>query len=120
MHLIVKLENPAGLLAPGMSVEGWIPAGEQREYTSVPKDAVIRSDSQAYVFVIQESSNAATAKQVPVRVIFETTNRVAVESPTLAPGARVVVEGNERLAPGQTVTVIEESPKAEKPTIARR
>jgi RND family efflux transporter MFP subunit len=120
MHLIVKLENPAGLLAPGMSVEGWIPAGEKREYTSVPKDAVIRSDSLAYVFVIQDSNNTATAKQVPVRVLFETTARVAVESPALATGAQVVVEGNERLTPGQTVTVIKESPKAEKPTIARR
>ncbi len=120
MNLIVKLENLTGLLAPGMSVDGWIPAGEKRLYTSVPKDSVIRSNGFPYVFVIEQSKNVAIAKHVPVRVLFETVDRVAVVSPALSPGTRVVVEGNERLTAGQSVAVVEESPKAEKPTIARR
>ncbi|MEM8668098.1 MAG: efflux RND transporter periplasmic adaptor subunit [Planctomycetota bacterium] len=103
ISLIATLENRDGLLVPGMSVEGWVPAGKRGEFMTVPKDAIIRRSGQPTVFAIDHESKA---RQVPVRILFENADRVAVESPTLSSNSSVVIEGNERLMPQQAVSVI--------------
>lgn len=50
---------------------------------------------------------SAIATAVPVRIAFETPDRLVVEAPDLAAGDLVVVEGNERLRAGQPVQPIE-------------
>ncbi len=103
--VIVTLDNRDGLLAPGMSVNAWLPTTERREYLTAPKSAVIRHARDAYVYrAADDDSEQAVAQQTPVAVLFSWQDRLVVQSEDLAPGDLVVVEGNERLLPGSAVT----------------
>ena len=103
IHLVATIDNPSGLLAPGMSVRGWVPAGIANDFLTVPKDAIVRRSGQPTVFAVDDE---AKANQISIRVLFETENRVAVESPLLKSGTTVIVEGNERLMPQTVVKVV--------------
>ncbi|MEL6106389.1 MAG: efflux RND transporter periplasmic adaptor subunit [Planctomycetota bacterium] len=105
IEFIATISNPDGLLVPGMSVDGWIPVSGVQTQTAVPHDALIRKSGRAYVYRIGENQ---TAERVPVEILFEAADHVAIASPQITLGDRVVIEGNERLLPGQTVSVIAE------------
>ncbi len=95
----VRLDNKDGSLRPGMSVAGVVPAGETEPGLTIHKDAVRRGDSGTFVF-FDASGVAAIA---PVSVVSSVGDRLVVQSPLLRAGMNVVVEGNERLMPGQPV-----------------
>lgn len=99
--LVVPLDEPDPSLQPGMSARAWVPAGVEAEHLLVPTDAVLRSEIGSYVYVAQGGAGGqpARAMPVPVDILFSDGQRYAVRSAGLAPGARVVVEGNERLHP---------------------
>lgn len=105
IQLIATVENPAGVLLPGMSVKGWVPSGGSGNYLTVPKDAIVRRGGQSNVFAVDETGKS---NQILVRILFETTDRVAVESSRLKAGTQVITEGNERLLPDQVVSVVNE------------
>lgn len=86
-------------LANGQSAILDLPIGASRSIVSVHKDAVIRSQGGAMVFVVIDG--AAEARTVELGQAIGT--RFEVLS-GLAPGELVVVRGNERLMPGQAVT----------------
>ncbi|MEM8865280.1 MAG: hypothetical protein AAGF31_06990, partial [Planctomycetota bacterium] len=100
----------------------WLAVGENAEQLTVPKDAIVRRNGRPYVFAIAEGTSETTAEQTAVQVVFETPRLVAVRSADLKAGAQVVVEGNERLSPGQAVAVTPtpQSPSPEMSTVARR
>ncbi|MBL9033072.1 MAG: efflux RND transporter periplasmic adaptor subunit [Phycisphaerae bacterium] len=93
----VRLANASGQLRPGMSVVGLVPTGSRAATLVVPKDAILRDDAGEFVYAEMEG------KAVPARVrtLFAVGDRVAVQSPMLRAGTKVVVEGNERMFPGQ-------------------
>ena len=93
----VRLENRDEALKAGMGVVGLVPAGEKRATLTVPKDAILRNDAGAYVY----ANLGGTAQIVRVEPLFGAGDRLALRSERLAPGMQVVVEGNERLFPGQ-------------------
>ncbi|KAA5537947.1 efflux RND transporter periplasmic adaptor subunit [Roseiconus nitratireducens] len=101
IRFIVTLANESGLLTPGMSVDGWIAVTDTATRLSVPKDAVVRRGLESYVFRIKESG----VERLPVEILFESNQRIAVTSTELRSGDQVVVEGNERLSPGQAVAI---------------
>lgn len=105
LSFIATLSNESGLLAPGMSVDGWIAVTGEVMATSVPKDAVIRGRGEPFVYRVTGESGEQAAERVRVRVLFETGDRIAIESVSLTPGDQVIIEGNERLLPGQPVAV---------------
>ncbi|MEM9587742.1 MAG: efflux RND transporter periplasmic adaptor subunit, partial [Planctomycetota bacterium] len=94
IRFVVNLANADGLLTSGMSVDGWIAVTGQQPQTVVPKDAVIRSGQDTYVYRVDAQSNA---QRVPVKVLFETTRAIAIAANDLQVGDQVIVEGNERL-----------------------
>jgi len=105
-RVVLTLENPDGTLAPGMSVTAWIPTSTEAEHLTVPKSAVVRSGSDAYVYrTAQDAHGASTAARTPVTVLFDWKDRVVVTAGTLRAGDSVVVEGNERIAPGATLAL---------------
>ena len=103
----VVLDDHDGQLKPGMSVTARVPTSEQVEVLTVPRDAVLRSDRGATVWV--DSDGAALP--VGVKVLFGQDDRYAVESVVqvegagLSPAMRVVIEGAERLFPGQPLMI---------------
>jgi len=100
--VVVRLENPDGALRPGMSVVGRAPTGERRAMLTVPKDALLRDAAGAYVY-FDAGGRAAVARVVP---LFAIGDRQVVRSTDLSGGVQVVIEGNERLFPGQPLTIV--------------
>lgn len=96
-----EFPNPNGDLLPGMYVRVQIVQGEQRDAIAVPERAVQRdAGGAAQVFVVGKD-NKAELRQVRTGRIMD--NLWVIEE-GLEPGARVVVEGFQMLAPGAQVT----------------
>ena len=75
-----------------------MPIGPKRDVVSVHKDAIIREAAGAVVFVVVDG----IARKRPVELGEAFGARFEVLA-GLAPGDQVVVRGNERLRPGQSV-----------------
>ncbi|MGP1345932.1 MAG: efflux RND transporter periplasmic adaptor subunit [Phycisphaerales bacterium] len=97
--LRVRLPNPDGALKPGMSIRAQIPTGQTIEAMTISKDAIMRNDAGAFVYF----DAGGVAGVAPVEPMFATGGRVVVRSPALREGMRIVVEGNERMFPGQPI-----------------
>lgn len=96
-------------LAAGMSVAADLPTGDEQSWLLVPKDALLYRPTGVMVTVVQgadEGGDSLTgaAANVPVDIAFELERHVALRPGAVQDGAVVVVEGNERLRPGVTVT----------------
>ena len=87
-------------LANEQSVTVYVPVGAQRDVLTVHKDAVIKRPNGAIVYVV----DGETAKLQQVGLGIAVGNRLVVES-GLQEGQKVVVRGNERLRPGQSIRV---------------
>lgn len=98
----VRLANPEGRLRPGMSVVGMAPTGEPIEGMTVHKDAVMRNDAGSFVWF----DAGGVAQVAPVEMLFAVGDRVVVRSVMLKPGMNVLVEGNERVFPGQPLAPV--------------
>lgn len=86
----------------GQTVRVAVPYDEVREALTVPRDAlVLRPDGQA-VFVVNGENQA---KRVAVTTGVGAGNDIEVIG-DIAAGDRVVVRGNERLQPGQSVNIM--------------
>lgn len=97
----VALSNAEGRLRPGMSAVGLIPTGQSEPALTVAKDAMLRDDAGEFLYW-NAGGVAAVAR---VERLFAVGDRVAVRAARLPPGAEVVIEGNERLFPGQPLIV---------------
>ncbi len=100
----VRLANPDGLLSPGMSVVGLIPTGVEAESMTVHKDALRRDDAGSFLFF--DGDGVAVPARLETR--FTIGDRMVIESRSLRPGMRAIVEGNERLYPTQPLAIIGE------------
>lgn len=95
------------LLKAGMFARVKLPV-ESVEALMVPKDALVLGGPSPVVFVVDpdpENPRYGTVRQVAVRSGIADESLVQVEGP-IEEGQRVVVQGNERLRPGQRVEVI--------------
>ena len=87
-------------LAINQSATVVLPAGRSRQVLTVHKDAIVRNQGQAFVYVAQDGA----AQIRPVQLGVAVGGRFEVLG-GLGPGEPVVVRGNERLRPGQAITV---------------
>lgn len=94
-------EGGESLLRPGMSLSAWVPTGKPGEFVTVHKDAIVRTSTGEVVYF----SNDGVSAIAPVTRLFVDGDRVAVRSPMLRDGMLVVVDGNERMFPGQPLIV---------------
>lgn len=101
--ITIRLDNADGKLKPGMTAEAEVPTGRAIETLLVPRDAVQITPTGAQV-VVERGGSAAF---VNVEVMFNVGTRFAVRAPLKA-GERVVVEGNERVRPGQPLQPLTE------------
>lgn len=98
--VLVRLDNDGGELQPGMMVEAELPTGRRIDSLTVPRNAVHTTPSGIRVMV----NRGGQAVPVPVNIRFKVGERFAVDA-TLEAGEQVVVEGNERLMPGDRLNV---------------
>ncbi len=99
----VELPNEDLTIKSGLVSRVILQVGTPYEALVVPKDALVLRGGAEFVFVMKEGS----VSQLPVVVVNHVNNEAEVNG-QLEPGWTVVVEGNERLFPGQPVRVLEE------------
>jgi RND family efflux transporter MFP subunit len=111
-------DNP--LLKAGMFARVSLPVGKSESAVLIPKDALVLGGPSPMVFVADPSANdpkQGKVRPVPVELGVAHDGFLQVKGP-LKPGEWVVVQGNERLRPGQEVLLAESQfaePKAKRP-----
>lgn len=103
----VELPNTALTIKSGLVSRVNLQVGDPYEALVVPKDALVLRGGAEFIFVMKDGS----VSQVPVVVVNHVNNEVEIQG-QLETGMTVVVEGNERLFPGQPVRVLDEDPSA--------
>lgn len=104
----IHIPGKDNVIKAGMLGRAVIPIGRPHKALLVPKDALVLNACGASVFVIRDGM--ASSINVQVGPLHE--SLVEVEA-NLKPGEPVVVRGNERLMPGQKVTIIPKKTKTE-------
>lgn len=105
----IAVPNDRNLLQPGMSVTAMIPTGAKEEMLTISKDAILRDDAGEFVYVAMPNEQAPDSpfKEIamPMRISrqFAIGSRVAIMAGGVYPGARLIVEGNERMFPTQPI-----------------
>jgi RND family efflux transporter MFP subunit len=99
----VRLQASDSDLLVGAPVQVSLPADTPMTAVAVPRDALVERGGTAYLFIIKEDG---TAEQVTANIESTVGLWVAIGGGIEA-GDRVVIRGGERLAPGQSVEIIE-------------
>jgi RND family efflux transporter MFP subunit len=126
--VLVRLKNPlkegrttdgkpaaaTHVLSSGMLARAILPVGRRKDSLLVSKDAIVLGGKAPIVFVIDrdgQNKGLGTVRIVPVELGAAVGGEIEVGSllpdQPLKPGGLVVVEGNERLRPGQGVSFAE-------------
>lgn len=96
------------LLKAGLFARVTLSVGKKQKVVLVPKDALVLGGPTPTVYVFAPADEGATSGTVrPVAVIVRAAydGLVQVEG-QVGPGERVVTQGNERLRPGQAVSIL--------------
>jgi len=102
------------LVKSGMFARVWLPVEHRESVLLVPQDAVVMGGPVPIVYAAEpdpQNPELAVAKLIPVTLgsafdaYFEATG-------ALAPGMKLVIEGNERLRPGQQLRIVAASREA--------
>ena len=89
------------LLPVGQTVRVTVPTADVREVLAVPRDALVLRGDGITLFIVNEDN---TARRIRVTTGIGEGEWIEVRGPVQA-GDQVVVRGNERLRPGQEVSV---------------
>ena len=95
----IDFANPEGRIGVGMLGNVQLPVGEPEEAVIVPKDAIVSQGSGRFVFRLDSENRV---ERIAVQTGRAAGSWVAVAG-ELSPRDRIVVLGNERVSPGQTV-----------------
>ena len=87
----------------GQTLRVSIPSSASRDVLAVPRDALVLRPEGQSVFIIDANNQA---QQVPVTTGLGSGDQIEVLG-AVSPGDRVVIRGNERLQPGQTVGILD-------------
>ena len=107
----IRVANAIGtdgpLIKSGMYARASLPVAKKHEAIMVPKDAVVLGGPQPIVVVIEGAAaqgETGTPITVPVKLGTSQGNLIQVTG-NVQPGQMVVVQGNERIRPGQKVLI---------------
>lgn len=103
----IRLMEPAEIgrnIAENMSAMVYLPTSAQKLLKLIPRDALINRQGNNFIYTVKEGN----ATMLPVTVVAYLNQHVGVNNPHITVGMPVIVEGNERLQPGQPVVVGEE------------
>ncbi len=97
----IHLSNPEFKIKSGMEALVTFDLEAKKSALLIPKDAVVTAGNDRLVFYVADGK----ALPVNVKILGDYDGDVAVEG-NLIPGNQVIIRGNERLRPGQPVSVI--------------
>jgi RND family efflux transporter MFP subunit len=99
----LRLDLDGDSFPVGQTLRISIPTSDSREVLTVPRDALVLRPEGQSVFVIDANNQA---QQITVTVGVGQGDRIEVRG-AVSPGDKVVIRGNERLQPGQAVSVMD-------------
>jgi RND family efflux transporter MFP subunit len=99
----VELANPDLHIKSGMVARVSLAVGAPYQAVVIPKDALVLKGGKEFAFIVANN----TVMQVAVTPLTHFEEFVEVQG-AIEEGMQVVVEGNERLLPGQSVRILEE------------
>lgn len=99
----VDIPNPSLAIKSGMVSRITLQVGRPHRGIVIPKDALVLRGGKEFVFLVDE---AMLAQQIPVTSVVHLDDRVEIKG-EVREGMTVVVEGNERLFPGQPVRMLD-------------
>lgn len=102
VRIVARVANPDHLFRPGMSASIRVVLAERPQALTIPSESVFVEGDQAFVYLINPDS---TVVQTPVRLGTRTAGAVEIIE-GLAPGARVVSSGHQKLFPGAKVVPV--------------
>ena len=103
-HLFeLRLDIESNRFPVGQTLRVAVPTSDQRQALLVPRDALVLRPESISVFVIDQDQKA---KQVPVTTGIGTSDQIEVFG-DLSDGDSVIIRGNERLQPGQAVSIMQ-------------
>ncbi|PQO44711.1 efflux RND transporter periplasmic adaptor subunit [Blastopirellula marina] len=109
-------QNGGPLLKAGMLARVPLPTAGKKKGLLCPKDALVLNDDKAMVYVtVEEPGKPTTVKPVPVELGVAIDEWIEVIGDVNSQ-TKVVTEGNERLRPGQPISVLEETDARPFPT----
>ena len=104
-NIFLKIKiPPMDLVAQNMSAGVLVPSSAKTELSVISRAAVIKFQGKDFVYSVKDDKAAI----MPVNIVSYMGKMVATDTPYIAPGFPLVVEGNERLRPDQPVTVVGE------------
>ena len=103
-NVFVKVKLPKMETAVlNMSATVSMPAGEKQAMVLVPRDAFVTFNGQTMVYAIEEGK----ATPLPIKVLTYVDGAAGIAPGPVTAGMDVITDGNDRLRPGQAVTVID-------------
>ena len=87
-----------------MSATAYIPVTEKMKITMVKRDALIKYQGKDFVYTVNKNS----AQIIPIEIVVYDGEEVGVLSPYIKLGMPIIVEGNDRLRPGQPIEILGE------------
>jgi RND family efflux transporter MFP subunit len=99
----LRLDLDGNPFPVGQTLRVSIPISDSREVLTVPRDALVLRPEGQSIFVVDADN---LAQQVQVTVGVGQGDDIEILG-AVSPGDRVVIRGNERLQPGQTVSIMD-------------
>lgn len=99
----VRLENAGQRLLPGMAITGTLDLPSNRTSFVVSRDALTQRQNQWLLFAIADGK----AKQIPVELVTDMGETVAIYSNELRTGQAIVLRGGDTLRDGAPVKVVQ-------------
>ncbi len=96
-----RIDLSGAVFAVGQTIRATLPASNGREVLAVPRDALVLRPDSITVFVVDTEGEVS---RIPVEAGLADGDWVEVVG-AINPGDRVIVRGNERLRPGQRVSI---------------
>lgn len=97
-------------LIKNMSVAVFIPVSRPMTLKMISRDALVRNQGKQFVYAVVDGK----AKMMPVTIAVYAGELVGVTDSALTVGMPIVIDGNERLRPGQPVKIVKLSGRAKK------
>ena len=97
------------VIKSGMFARVWLPVEKRESVLLAPNDAIVMGGPQPMVFVADRTSPGsadAVVRPVPVQLGSAFDSGIEVIADGLTAGQELVIEGNERLRPGQAVRIV--------------
>jgi multidrug efflux system membrane fusion protein len=115
IELRATYPNTDAALVPGQLVNVVVELSDIPKAIVVPHDALTAGPDSQYVYTV----SGGKARQVPVNVLFDDNNNVAVQG-DLRPGDDVVVDGQLEVVPGGALQIVRGEQASSQPSAPRK